>query len=112
VTAVFFGLVALCVVLLVLRRSVVPLFHWLVLGLTFVAALSAIRLIPWFALTALASFHVSFALPVWTAAALILDTAGGSSTSRAKRLREAAARFTHLSSQARNVRRRRCVSPS
>jgi hypothetical protein len=54
VTAVFFGLVALCVVVLVVRRRVVPLFHWLVLGLTFVAALSAIRLIPWFALTALA----------------------------------------------------------
>jgi hypothetical protein len=53
-TAVFFGLVALCVVLLVVRRRDVPLFHWLVLGLTFVAALSAIRLTPWFALAALA----------------------------------------------------------
>jgi len=54
ITAVFFSLVALCIVLLVVRRRVVPLFHWLVLGLTFVAALSAVRLIPWFALTALA----------------------------------------------------------
>jgi hypothetical protein len=53
-TAVFFGLVALCVVLLVVRRRDVPLFHWLVLGLTLVAALSAIRLTPWFALATLA----------------------------------------------------------
>jgi hypothetical protein len=38
----------------VLRRRRVSLVDWLILGMTFVTALSAVRLIPWFALAALA----------------------------------------------------------
>jgi hypothetical protein len=54
ITAVFFALLAVAMVLFAVRRRSVPLLHWLLLALTAVAALSAVRLIPWFALTALA----------------------------------------------------------
>ena len=53
-TAVFFALVVATVVLAVLRRSRLTLIDCLLLAVTLAAALSAIRLIPWFALTALA----------------------------------------------------------
>ena len=54
ITAIFFALAAVTLALLVLRRRRVSLIDWLLLGLTFATALSAVRLIPWFALAALA----------------------------------------------------------
>ena len=53
-TAPFFALVAVTCVLLALRRSRVTMLDCLLLALTLAAALSAVRLIPWFALTVLA----------------------------------------------------------
>jgi hypothetical protein len=53
-TAPFFALVAVTCVLLALRRSRVTMLDCLLLALTLAAALSAVRLIPWFALTMLA----------------------------------------------------------
>ena len=53
-TAPFFALVAATCVLVVLRRRRVTLLDCLLLALTLTAALSAVRLIPWFALAMLA----------------------------------------------------------
>jgi MFS family permease len=53
-TALFFALVVASALLLLLRRRRATLLDCLLLGLTVATALSAIRLLPWFALTALA----------------------------------------------------------
>jgi hypothetical protein len=53
-TAPFFALVAATCVLLVLRRRKVTMLDCLLLAITLAAALSAVRLIPWFALAMLA----------------------------------------------------------
>lgn len=53
-TAPFFVLVAATGVIVVLRRRRVTLLDWLVLAVPLAAALSAVRLIPWFALAMLA----------------------------------------------------------
>jgi len=53
-TAPFFTLVAVTCVLVVLRRRRVTALDCLLLAITLAAALSAVRLIPWFALTMLA----------------------------------------------------------
>jgi MFS family permease len=53
-TAPFFALVAVTCVLVVLRRRRVTMLDLLMLAITLAAALSAVRLIPWFALTMLA----------------------------------------------------------
>jgi hypothetical protein len=54
ITAAFFVLVAIAVVLVVTRRRRLGVFDFLVLGLTLVTALEAIRGIVWFALAAAA----------------------------------------------------------
>jgi hypothetical protein len=53
-TALFFALVVATCVLVALRRRRVTMLDCLVLAITLAAALSAVRLIPWFALTMLA----------------------------------------------------------
>jgi hypothetical protein len=53
-TAPFYAVAAAILILVALRRTRVTLLDCFLLGLTLAAALSAVRLIPWFALTALA----------------------------------------------------------
>jgi len=54
VTAAFFLLAVLAMALFVVKRRRVSLLDWILLGVTLLTALSAVRLVPWFALTALA----------------------------------------------------------
>jgi hypothetical protein len=54
VTAAFFLLAVVAVVLFVVKRRRVSVLDWILLAVCLLTALSAIRLVPWFALTALA----------------------------------------------------------